>query len=119
MPPSAGGGRAFPVPMPWGSSSRDCSACPSARSSTCGLHAFLLRRHPEDLGFSPDGEPALPVQAHAPLPGATLTEALGSPVFWMLTASLALVMLGSTVAFVHQVAFMISRGIDAVLAATL
>src|SRR5258706_15983606 len=83
------------------------------------LHAFLLRRHPEDLGFSPDGEPALPVQAHAPLPGATLTEALGSPVFWMLTASLALVMLGSTVVFVHQVAFMISRGTDAVLAATL
>jgi MFS family permease len=83
------------------------------------LHAFLLRRHPEDLGFSPDGEPALPVQAHAPLSGTTLTEALGSPVFWILTASLALVMLGSTVVFVHQVAFMISRGTDAVLAATL
>jgi MFS family permease len=81
------------------------------------LHAFLLRRHPEDLGFLPDGEPALPVQAHAPLSGATLTEALLSPVFWMLTVSLA--MLGSTVVFVHQVAFMISRGTDAVLAATL
>jgi MFS family permease len=37
----------------------------------------------------------------------------------LLTASLALVMLGSTVVFVHQVAFMISRGTDAVLAATL
>ncbi len=83
------------------------------------LHAFLLRRHPEDLGLSPDGEPALPIQAHAPLPGATLSQALGSPVFWMLTVSLALVMLGSTVVFVHQVAFMISRGTDAVLAATL
>ncbi len=83
------------------------------------LHALLLRRHPEDLGLSPDGEPALPIQADAPLPGATLSEALESPVFWMLTASLALVMLGSTVVFVHQVAFMISRGTDAVLAATL
>jgi MFS family permease len=83
------------------------------------LHALLLRRHPEDLGLSPDGEPALPIQADAPLPGVTLSEALGSPVFWMLTASLALVMLGSTVVFVHQVAFMISRGTDAVLAATL
>jgi MFS family permease len=83
------------------------------------LHAFLLRRHPEDLGLSPDGEPALPLQAHVPLPGATLSEALGSPVFWMLTVSLALVMLGSTVVFVHQVAFMISRGTGAVLAATL
>jgi len=53
------------------------------------------------------------------LPGATLSQALGSAVFWVLTASLALVMLGSTVVFVHQVAFMISRGTDAVLAATL
>ncbi len=86
---------------------------------TLPLHALLLRRHPEDLGFSPDGEPALPVQAHAPLPGATLAEALLSQVFWILTASLALVMLGSTVVFVHQVAFLISRGTDAVLAATL
>jgi MFS family permease len=83
------------------------------------LHALLLRRHPEDLSLSPDGEPALPVQARAPLPGATLSQALGSAVFWLLTASLALVMLGSTVVFVHQVAFLISRGTDAVLAATL
>lgn len=83
------------------------------------LHALLLRRHPEDLGFSPDGEPALHMRADAPLPGATMPEALGSPVFWMLTTSLALVMLGSTIVFVHQVAFMIARGTDAVLAATL
>lgn len=83
------------------------------------LHALLLRRHPEDLHLSPDGEPALPLRAHEPLPGATLPEALGSPAFWMLTASLALATLGSTVVFVHQIAFMISRGTDAVLAATL
>src|SRR5258707_2188322 len=83
------------------------------------LHAFFLRRHPEDIGLSPDGEPVLPVQAHAPLPGTTLAEALRSSVFWMLTASLSLVMLGSTVIFVHQVVFMIGRGYDAVLAATL
>src|SRR5260221_11158665 len=82
------------------------------------LHAFFLRRHPEDIGLSPDGEPVLPVQAHAPLPGTTLAEALRSSVFWMLTASLSLVMLGSTVIFVNQVAFMISRGYDAVFAAT-
>ena len=76
------------------------------------LHAFLLRRHPEDLGLSPDGEPALPEQA-------TLSEALRRPVFWVLTASLSLVMLGSMVVFVHQVAFLIGRGYNAVLAATL
>jgi MFS family permease len=53
------------------------------------------------------------------LPGTPLPEALHSSVFWMLTASLSLVMLGSMVVFVHQVAFMISRGYDPVLAATL
>jgi len=83
------------------------------------LHAFMLRRHPEDLGLSPDGEKASPEQATMGLPGTSLPEALRSSVFWMLTASLSLVMLGSTVVFVHQVAFMISRGYDPILAATL
>jgi MFS family permease len=83
------------------------------------LHAFLLRRHPEDMGLSPDGLSAPRVQATVVLPGVTLSEALRSPVFWKLTVALSLVMLGSTVVFVHQVAFLIARGYDAVLAATL
>jgi len=83
------------------------------------LHAFLLRRHPEDLGLLPDGEPAHAEQTQAPLPGATLSEALRSPAFWMLTASLSFGMLGSMVVFVHQIAFIIGRGYDPVLAATL
>jgi MFS family permease len=53
------------------------------------LHAFFLRRHPEDIGLSPDGEPALPVPTDAPLPGTTLAQALRSSVFWLLTASLS------------------------------
>src|SRR6266700_6795938 len=83
------------------------------------LHALLLRRHPEELGLSPDGEPAPAVPAMISLPGTSLHQALRNSVFWMLTASLSLVMLGSTVVFVHQVAFMIGRGYDPVLAATL
>ncbi|GAC1453590.1 MAG: MFS transporter [Ktedonobacteraceae bacterium] len=83
------------------------------------LHAFLLRRHPEDMGLSPDGETSLPMPANIPLPGVPLSEAMYSSVFWLLTASLSLVFLGSTVVFVHQVAFLIERGYDAVLAATL
>jgi MFS family permease len=82
------------------------------------LHALVLRRHPEDLGLFPDGEPAA-AQAMMPLSGTSLHQALRNAVFWMLTASLSLVMLGSTVVFVHQVAFMIGRGYDPVLAATL
>jgi MFS family permease len=82
------------------------------------LHALVLRRHPEDLGLFPDGERAT-AQAMMPVSGTSLHQALRSTVFWMLTASLSLVMLGSTVVFVHQVAFMIGRGYDPVLAATL
>jgi MFS family permease len=83
------------------------------------LHVFALRRHPEDLGLSPDGEKASTTQATMGLPGISTSEALRSSAFWMLTASLSLVMLGSTVVFVHQVAFMIGRGYDPILAATL
>jgi MFS family permease len=83
------------------------------------LHALALRRHPEDLGLSPDGERGSREQEQIGLPGTSTSEALRNPTFWMLTASLSLVMLGSTVVFVHQVAFMIGRGYDPVLAATL
>jgi len=84
------------------------------------LHALLLRRHPEDLGLVPDGEPALLYTTHAPSSGATpLRGARAAQSFWMLTVSLALVLLGSTVVFITRSAFMISRGTGAVLAATL
>ncbi len=83
------------------------------------LHAFVLRRHPEDVGLSPDGEPRPATPVTTVLAGTPLPAALRSSVFWMLTASLSLVMLGSTVVFVHQVAFLISRGYDPVLAAIL
>ncbi|HZO74929.1 MAG TPA: MFS transporter [Ktedonobacteraceae bacterium] len=83
------------------------------------LHAFMVRRHPEDLGLSPDGEARQTIHTTGPLPGASLQDALRSSVFWMLTASLSLVVLGNTVIFVHQVAFLIGRGYDPVLAATL
>ncbi len=83
------------------------------------LHAFLVRRYPEDLGLAPDGEHSQTIHTTSLLPGASLQDALRSSVFWMLTASLSLVVLGNTVIFVHQVAFLIARGYDPVLAATL
>lgn len=83
------------------------------------LHAFLVRRHPEDMGLSPDGVAGQIVHTTSLLPGTSLQGALRSSVFWMLTVSLSLVVLGNTVIFVHQVAFLIGRGYDPVLAATL
>lgn len=83
------------------------------------LHLLLLRRHPEDLGLLSDGEPVPLVEAPQPAMGTMLSTALRYPTFWLLTASLSLVTLGSTVIFVHQVAFLVGRGYDPVLAATL
>ncbi len=80
------------------------------------LHGFMLRRHPEDMGLSPDGKRS---QSGMPLPGSTLREALHRPAFWILTVSLSLVMMGSTVILVHQVPSLIDRGYNVGLAATL
>lgn len=83
------------------------------------LHAFLLRRHPEDRGLSPDGEAVPSMTTKETLSGVALAEALHSSVFWLLTISFSLVYLGSTVVSVHQIAFLIGRGYDPVLVATL
>jgi MFS family permease len=83
------------------------------------LHAVLVRRHPEDLGLAPDGEPRQEEVVNRVLSGLSLHQALHRPSFWLITASLSLVTLGSTVVFVHQVAFLIGRGYDPILAATL
>lgn len=83
------------------------------------IHGLVLRRHPEDLGFSPDGKHSFTLRPELPMFGSTLREVLRRPVFWTLTASLSLEMMGSTVVLVHQVPSLIDRGYDAVLAATL
>ena len=80
----------------------------------------LLRRHPEDLGLSPDGASSSPMlPSGEPLPGLTLAQALHRPTFWLLTVSLALVMLGSTVVQCTQIPALIGRGYDPVLAASI
>jgi MFS family permease len=83
------------------------------------LHGVLLRCCPEDLGLSPDGDHFVPVSPSLPLAGTTLSQALRRSTFWTLTASLTLVTVGTTVIMVNQIAFLISRGYDAGLAATL
>ncbi len=83
------------------------------------LHLLVVRRHPEDLGLLPDGErPASAEPVRAP-PGASLRQALRQPDFWMLTASGSLDQLAAMVVWAHQIAFMVSRGYDPVLAASL
>jgi MFS family permease len=85
------------------------------------LHALLVRSRPEESGLLPDGDvsPHLPSDFQTPLQGHTLFMALRRPAFWTLTLSSSLLMMSSTVLFAHQVAYLIGRGYEAVLAATL
>jgi len=81
------------------------------------LHALLVRRHPEDLGLVPDGEVTVAL-ATAPPRGLLLPEALRTPAFWVLTVAASLSLLAATAVVAHQVALMVDRGYNAVLAAT-
>jgi MFS family permease len=86
------------------------------------LHGLLLRRHPEDLGLTPDGTLSATASASrtskAANRGLTLKEAIRYPPFWLLTGALSLVMLASAVVQVHQISALSLRGYDPVLAAT-
>ncbi|HEV8030574.1 MAG TPA: MFS transporter [Stellaceae bacterium] len=88
---------------------------------------FLVRR-PEDLGLAPDGAPALPPS----VPGTTMAaspalaepafsrrQALHTPAFWLLLLYTALVYPVQAGVSLHQAPFLIERGIDPTVAATI
>ncbi|GHO52680.1 MFS transporter [Ktedonobacter robiniae] len=78
------------------------------------LHGLLLRRAPRRARSQKQQEHALLREE-----GMTARQALHQRPFWTLTVSFAIAMLGNTVLFTHQVAHLIQRGYDPVLAATL
>ena len=82
------------------------------------LHAVVVRRRPEDHGLLPDGAPVSSAPPSTLLSGMSRDVALRQPAFWMLTGAYALATLASTVILVHGIAFLIARGYDAVMAAT-
>lgn len=84
------------------------------------LHALVLRRHPEDLGLRPDGEPA-PAGDHldARRQGLPLRAALGRPAFWTLTLAVALAFLGAAIMQAHQIAYVVGQGRGEAFAAAL
>ncbi|HEX2171011.1 MAG TPA: MFS transporter [Dehalococcoidia bacterium] len=81
---------------------------------TLPLHAWLVRRHPEDLGLHPDGDPApdpTAAQAASALAESwTIRDAVRSPNFWILTGAFFLEQLAAMVVLVHMVPFMIDKG---------
>jgi len=85
---------------------------------------FLLVRRPEDLGLRPDGDIA-PVRedgsarpAAVEEPAFTRREALRTRTFWLLALFTLLVYPIQAGISLHQVPFLIERGLDATVAAT-
>jgi sugar phosphate permease len=89
---------------------------------------FLVRR-PEDLGLLPDGAaaPAAPGNTSAPgarggriaEPAYSRRQALGSGAFWLLLLYTVLVYPVQAGVSLHQAPFLIERGIDPTIAATI
>ncbi len=83
------------------------------------LALLAVRRHPEDAGLFPDGAPSAEVAPTTPLSGIVLRSAMRQLPFWTLTFTNGVGVLGTTMLFAHQVAYMIGRGQDPAVAAML
>jgi MFS family permease len=78
-----------------------------------------VRRHPEDVGLFPDGAPSAAEAATTPLTGVGIRQAMRRVPLWTLTLTNFVALFGSNALFAHQVAYMIDRGQDPAVAATL
>lgn len=84
--------------------------------TTIPLHAFVLRRRPADLGLLPDGE-SNAIALHTTTIHFSLSDALHSRFFWLLTLAFSLAYLAANAVRVHFIPFLIDSGIDASTAA--
>ncbi|MBO0746557.1 MAG: MFS transporter, partial [Candidatus Dormibacteraeota bacterium] len=82
---------------------------------TVPLSLVLVRRRPEDLGLSPDGAAE---SRPGPSTGLTLTAALRTPAFWLITLGGMATMFAANAMQVNQVAYLIARGLSPVAAAS-
>jgi len=86
---------------------------------------LLLVRRPEDLGLSPDGATlpsaarALTAPVAAPEPAFSRRRALRTGAFWLLLLYTALVFPVQAGVSLHQAPYLIERGIDPTIAATI
>jgi MFS family permease len=85
---------------------------------TLPLHAILIRRHPEDLGLSPDGGEE-PATSTAVTSGVSLDQALRSRAFWIISAAISLSYFASTTVITEHIAFLIRRGFSPTLVTTI
>ncbi|MSP78834.1 MAG: MFS transporter [Dehalococcoidia bacterium] len=85
------------------------------------LAIIFLRRHPEDMGLRPDGEPSIiaGVGASGAVRSAadaevqwTLKESIRTRTFWQLLLTFSLVTLGQSTVGLHRIPHFMDRGLD-------
>jgi len=82
------------------------------------IHALLVRRRPEDIGLLPDGDSMPEGHDPAAIPGHRLRVAMRRPAFWTQMTAAALSSAAYSVLLAHVVAYLIGRGYDPVVAAS-
>jgi MFS family permease len=90
---------------------------------TVPLHALILRRRPEDLGLTPDGDGSPSSEQHHTAAAKTennvsLDDALRGATFWWLTVAFVMNIIGVLAINVHLVSYLIDHGFEATFAAT-
>lgn len=84
-------------------------------ATTIPLHALFLRRRPQDVGLTIDGQASrLPGKA----PAVDLRAVFKGRIFWLLTLIFSLSFLASSAIRVHFIPYLIGSGISATVAAT-
>lgn len=84
---------------------------------TVPLHAFVLRRKPQDMGLLPDGD-SLEQTEITPDPSIRTRAALGLSSFWFLLVSVTLVRFAVSVMTPHLVPLLTERGYSPTLVAS-
>jgi predicted MFS family arabinose efflux permease len=90
---------------------------------TVPLHAIFLRRRPEDMGLTPDGDGPRGPEHSRPVQSLTersisLDEAMRGATFWWLTLAFVMNIVGVIAINVHLVSYLIDRGFESSFAAT-
>lgn len=93
--------------------------CAGTELALVPLAAAVIRRRPEDLGLRPDGGAAPDVADEASVNGDSARVALRRPEFWLMTLAGSAGMLAANMVGVHQVPYLISRGVRPVTAASI
>lgn len=83
------------------------------------LHAFIVRRHPEDVGLLPDGVRVRSDEPSPPIAGMRLSQALRTATFWLITAAISLSFFATTTVVVEHIDFLVSRGLPLTLVTTI